>query len=225
MAFRLCRLPFSCCSRPPRAGSRQSVDVEAAHAAGPADLLVARRDTINLNADWKFYKGDTTGTEAIGYNDPAWANVNLPHVFDTPYYALKKGTFWYVGYGWYRKHFNVQAKWKESSRIFLEFEAAFQVAQVYVNGKLLGEHKGGYTGFYFDITDAVHSGDNVLAVRVNNKWDPQIAPRAGDWLFLGGIHRSVYLVITSPLHVTWYGTFITTPQVSASKQRSMLKPK
>ena len=127
-------------------------------AAGPADLLVAKRDKINLNADWRFLKGDTTGAEAIGYSDAAWAKVSLPHVFDTPYYALKKGTFWYVGYGWYRKHFNVQAKWKESSRIFLEFEAAFQVAQVYVNGKLMGEHKGGFTGFYFDITNAVQAG-------------------------------------------------------------------
>jgi beta-galactosidase len=79
--------------------------------------------------------------------------VNLPHVFDTPYYSGKQGVFWYVGYEWYRKHFDVQAKWKESSRIVLEFEAAFQVAQVYVNGKLMGEHRGGYTGFYFDITD------------------------------------------------------------------------
>ncbi len=192
-------------------------------AAGPADLLVAKRDRINLNAGWKFYKGDTSGAEAIGYSDAAWAKVNLPHVFDTPYYALKKGTFWYVGYGWYRRHFDVQAKWRESSRIFLEFGAAFQVAQVYVNGKLLGEHKGGFTGFYFDITNAVHAGDNVIAVRVNNQWDPQIAPRAGDWLFLGGIHRSVYLVITSPLHVTWYGTFVTTPQVSASQAKVNVK--
>ncbi len=192
-------------------------------AVGPADLLLAQRDRINLNAGWKFYKGDTSGAEAIGYSDAAWANVNLPHVFDIPYYALKKGNFWYVGYGWYRKHFDVQAKWRESSRIFLEFEAAFQVAQVYVNGKLQGEHKGGFTGFYFDITDAVHAGDNVIAVRVNNKWDPQIAPRAGDWLFLGGIHRSVYLVITSPLHVTWYGTFVTTPQVSASQAKVNVK--
>ena len=192
-------------------------------AATAADLLIAKREKINLNADWKFYKGDTAGAEALGYSDAAWAKVNLPHVFDTPYYSGKQGVFWYVGYGWYRKHFDVQAKWKESSRIVLEFEAAFQVAQVYVNGKLLGEHKGGFTGFYFDITDAVHAGDNVIAVRVNNKWDPQIAPRGADWLFLGGIHRDVYLVITNPLHVTWYGTFVTTPQVSASQAKVNVK--
>ena len=177
----------------------------------------AERMKIVLNANWTFYKGDVTGAEATGYSDATWTKVNLPHVFDTPYYALKKGVFWYVGYGWYRKHFNVQAEWKTSKRIVLEFEAAFQVAQVYVNGKLMGEHKGGFTGFYFDITDSVTAGDNVIAVRVNNSWNAQIAPLAGDWLFLGGIHRDVYLAVTDPLHVTWYGTFVTTPTVSAAQ--------
>jgi hypothetical protein len=124
--------------------------------------------------------------------------------------------FWYVGYGWYRKHLTVQADWIASKRIVLEFEAAFQDAQVYVNGQLMGEHLGGFTGFYFDITSAVTAGDNVIAVRVNNLWNPQIAPRAGDWLFMGGIHRDVYLVVTDPLHVTYYGTFVTTTQSSTT---------
>jgi hypothetical protein len=76
-------------------------------------------------------------------------------------------------------------------------------------------HQGGYTGFSFDITEAVHSGDNLLAVRVNNLWNPELAPRAGEHVFSGGIYRNVRLVITEPLHVTWYGTFVTTPKVSA----------
>ncbi|MGB7811698.1 MAG: glycoside hydrolase family 2 TIM barrel-domain containing protein, partial [Polyangia bacterium] len=174
------------------------------------------RTKIVLNAGWTFYKGDQTGAEATNYDDSTWTKVNLPHGFDTPYYALKKGVFWYVGYGWYRRHINVQAAWIASKRIVVEFEAAFQVAEVYVNGTSVGQHQGGFTGFYFDITSAVSPGDNVIAVRVNNLWNPQIAPRGGDWLFMGGIHRDVYLVVTDPLHVTYYGTFVTTPQVSAS---------
>jgi hypothetical protein len=177
----------------------------------------AARTKIVLNAGWTFYKGDVTGAEATTFDDSAWTNVNLPHVFDTPYYSLKKGVFWYVGYGWYRRHLTIQADWTASKRIVLEFEAAFQDAEVYVNGTAMGEHKGGFTGFYFDITSAVSPGDNVIAVRVNNLWNPQIAPRGGDWLFLGGIHRDVYLVVTDPLHVTYYGTFVTTPQVSATQ--------
>ena len=90
----------------------------------------------------------------------------------------------------------------------------FQVAELFVNGKRIGEHKGGYTGFTFDITDAVKTGDNVVAVRVNNNWDARLAPRAGEHTFSGGIYRDVRLVVTDPVHVTWYGTFVTTPQVS-----------
>ena len=57
-------------------------------------------------------------------------------------------------------------------------------------------------------------GDNVVAVRVNNIWDPRLAPRAGEHTFSGGIYRDVRLVVTAPVHVAWYGTFVTTPQVS-----------
>ena len=56
----------------------------------------------------------------------------------------------------------------------LEFEGAFQDAEVWVNGKRAGEHLGGYTGFSLDITGDLHTGDNVIAVRVNNLWNGQL---------------------------------------------------
>ena len=59
------------------------------------------------------------------------------------------------------------------------------------------------------------TGDNVVAVRLNNRWNPELAPRAGEHVFSGGIYRDVRLVVTGPLHVTWYGTFVTTPRLSA----------
>jgi len=61
----------------------------------------------------------------------------------------------------------------------------------------------------------VKTGDNVVAVRLNNRWNPELAPRAGEHVFSGGIYRDVRLVVTGPLHVTLYGTFVTTPQLSA----------
>jgi len=61
--------------------------------------------------------------------------------------------------------------------IFLEFEAAFQFAQVYVNGSLMGTHRGGYTGFYFDITSAVTPGDNVIAIQVTAHGTPKSPAR------------------------------------------------
>src|SRR5206468_2331535 len=88
------------------------------------------------------------------------------------------------------------------------------VAEVFVNGVRVGEHRGGYTGFSIDVTAAVHPGRNVIAVRANNEWDPRLQPRAGEHVFCGGIYRDVHLVATDPLHVTWNGTSVTTPQVS-----------
>ena len=168
------------------------------------------RQIINFNREWKFRLGDHPGAQAIGYPDEQWENIGLPHSFSIPYFASPQ---FYVGYGWYRKHFDLPAEWA-GKQLFLEFEGAFQDAEVFVNGRRLGEHKGGYTGFSLDITGSAQTGDNLVAVRLNNRWDPQLAPRAGEHVFSGGIYRDVRLVATGPLHVTWYGTFVSTPQVS-----------
>ena len=141
------------------------------------------RQTLNFNQAWKFKSGDYNGAQAASYADTSWTTVGLPHSFSLPYFMSSK---FYVGYGWYRKHFTAPAEWS-SKRVFLEFEGAFQDAQVYVNGKSIGEHKGGYSGFSFDITSAVVTGDNLVAVQVNNNWNAQLAPRAGDHTFSGGL--------------------------------------
>jgi len=169
------------------------------------------REDLNINRGWKFQLGDVAGADATKFDDSKWDDENLPHSFSMPYFAANDR--FYVGHGWYRKHFNVPKAWSDK-RINLEFDGVFQVAEISVNGHRIGEHKGGYTGFSFDITDAVKTGDNLVAVRVNNIWDPRLAPRAGEHVFSGGIYRDARLVITAPVHVAWYGTFVTTPQVS-----------
>jgi hypothetical protein len=119
--------------------------------------------------------------------------------------------------GWYRKHITIDTSLLlAKKRIFIEFEAAFLISYVYINGTLVGTHKGGYTGFSYDITPNLHAGDNVMAVRLDANWNGQVAPRAGEHIFSGGIYRDVYLVVTDPLHVTWYGACVSTPSVSAS---------
>jgi len=168
------------------------------------------RETANFNRDWKFQLGDAPGADTAMFDDSTWDDANLPHSFSMPYFAADR---FYVGYGWYRKHFDVPAAWS-GKRINLEFDGVFQVAELFVNGRRIGEHKGGYTGFTFDITDAVKAGDNIVAVRVNNNWNARLAPRAGEHVFSGGIYRDVRLVVADPVHVAWYGTFVTTPQVS-----------
>jgi hypothetical protein len=163
-----------------------------------------------VDRGWKFLLGDDARASAPGFDDSKWQYVDLPHSFSEPYF---RSPDFYVGYGWYRRHVRVDAATLKG-QAFLEFEGAFQDAEVFVNGKKAGEHLGGYTGFSMNITDDLHAGDNVIAVRVNNQWNGQLNPRAGEHVFSGGIYRDVYLVTTADVHVTWYGTFVTTPKVS-----------
>jgi hypothetical protein len=173
---------------------------------GAAEL----RQVVNFNREWTFQLGDHHGAEAVGFDDGAWEHVGLPHSFSMPYFAATNS--FYVGEGWYRKHFDVPAAWR-GKRLFLEFEGAFQNAMVFLNGKRVGAHQGGYTGFQIEITAAA-AEHNVVAVRLDNRWNPRLAPRAGEHQFSGGLYRNVWLVATDPLHVTWFGTAVTTPEVS-----------
>jgi hypothetical protein len=170
----------------------------------------AVRTKINVDRGWKFYLGDQTKASAPAFDDSKWQDINLPHSFSEPYF---RSPDFYVGYGWYRRHVQVDTA-SINQQVSLEFEGAFQDAELWVNGKKAGEHLGGYTGFSIDITGDLQIGDNVIAVRVNNLWNGQLNPRSGEHVFSGGIYRDVYLVTTSAVHVPWYGTFVTTPKVS-----------
>ena len=174
------------------------------------------RTVVNINKTWTFIKQDVAVAQATASADPAgWSNINLPHSFDIPYWRADFATSPFIG--WYRKHITIDQTWLTAKkRINIEFEAVFLVSQVYVNGVLAGAHKGGYTGFSYDITQLVHAGDNTIAVRLDATQNTQVAPLSGDHVFIGGIYRNVYLVITDPLHVTWYGVFVSTPQASTS---------
>ncbi len=174
-------------------------------------LSALARENINLNREWKFLLGDRPGAEAVAHDVAGWSDVHLPHSFSLPYFMAPG---FYTGHGWYRKTLDVPAEWA-GKRVAIEFEAAFQEAEIYVNGALVGRHRGGYVGFSFDITESLRPGANVLAVRLNNLWQGDLAPRAGDHTFSGGIYRDVRLVVTDPLHVAWCGTFVTTPTLAA----------
>jgi len=172
--------------------------------------LHAQRTRVNLDPGWKFLLGDDAMASDAAFDDARWQYVDLPHSFSEPYF---RSPDFYVGYGWYRRHVQVSAATLRG-QTFLEFEGAFQDAEIWVDGKKAGEHLGGYTGFSLNISGDLHAGDNVIAVRVNNLWNGQLNPRAGEHVFSGGIYRDVYLVTTSAVHVPWYGTFVTTPKVS-----------
>jgi beta-galactosidase/beta-glucuronidase len=94
----------------------------------------------DINRDWKFKPGDYPGGEAAAFDDVKWDAINLPHSFSLHYFQSKD---FYTGYGWYRKHLEIKPEWA-LKRIFVEFEGAFQDAEIYVNGTRIGEHKGGF---------------------------------------------------------------------------------
>jgi len=168
------------------------------------------RSSETINRDWTFTLGNPAGAETAGHDTSQWRRADLPHSFSEPYFL---GTGFYEGHGWYRKNLELPQS-SEGKRITLEFDGVFQDAVVWVNGQKAGRHVGGYTGFSIDITPLVKTGRNLLAVHVNNEWNARVPPRSGEHQFSGGIYRNVRLVMTDPVHVDWYGTFVTTPQVS-----------
>lgn len=150
----------------------------------------AGRETINFNPDWKFLKDDPAGAGASAFDDSAWATVSAPHTYNdvdtfdnwsTPGHRGEQ--IQWSGRTWYRKSLQAPASW-QGKKVFIEFEAVRQVAEVYLNGRLLGTAKGGFTPFGFDLTPYLKIGEaNLLAVMVDNRFmkdplDPSTDPQA-----------------------------------------------
>ncbi len=178
----------------------------------------AQRLRVTINDGWRFLDGTVPGAEQTGFADAAWQRVNLPHTWNATDAFEKTGTY-RRGEGWYRRDLVLGAA-HAGKRLFLFFEGANQVADVYVNGQHAGQHIGGYTAFSFDITDLVEvPGRNTIAVRVDNRHDDDIAPLNADFTFYGGIYRDVWLVATDPLHIDLLdyagpGVYLDTPEIT-----------
>jgi beta-galactosidase len=192
-----------------------------------------------FNSQWTFNyfpaSGANKGYETQVFNDSKWPAVSIPHTWGTfestglihPFIRNASETdnpYWWLGWGWYRKHFTVNREYSVN-KVFIEFEGVQKYCKVWVNGKYLGDHKGGYGSFDFDITAVLKPGeDNVVAVAVNNRQNDEfkIPPMAAeDFDVYGGIYRDVKLVITDKLFIPMQGsasheggTFVTTPKVS-----------
>ena len=168
--------------------------------AAPAD---AQRQQVSLNDGWRFWNDDALGAEAAAFDDAAWERVDLPHTWNAAD-AFDETPGYRRGVGWYRRTLSVPSE-AAGRRRFLQFEGANQVAEVWVNGRSVGGHVGGYTAFTLDITDAVRPGDNRVAVRVDNRHDADIPPLDADFTFYGGIYRDVWLITTDAVHVPFRG--------------------
>lgn len=152
----------------------------------------------------------------ISYDDSGWQRITLPHTWNAHDVTDEWPGYW-RGIGWYRKHFTLDSAWRDK-RIFLEFEGVNLVSEFWLNGKSLGLHKGGYTGFEFEITRLAQIGgeDNVLTVKVDNLYHDTVPPTVKtDYNFYGGIYRDVWLRVTDQVSIAavdW-----ATPSVSADK--------
>ena len=152
----------------------------------------AREDSL-LVSDWRFSLSDPSDAGKTDFDDGVWQTVSLPHNWG--WKEAQEGKNYYRGPGWYRRELAVTPE--AGKRYYLRFEAASLVADVYLNGKLLGEHRGGFGAFCFEITTGLSaSGTNLLAVRVDNSKFPDIAPLSGDFSIYGGLYRPVHLIVT-----------------------------
>jgi beta-galactosidase len=191
--------------------------IAALQALLPAVVLAQRasqavpspRRSFNLNGDWRMHPGDDPGFSAAAFSEAGWSTVSLPHAFNEDQAFAVDGHNHAEGIVWYRKHLTLPPH-AADGRAFLEFQGVRQAADVWVNGRKTGLSENGVMAFGVDITDALHPGDNVIAVRVDNHWDYR--ERATDTKFqwedrnfyanFGGINKSVRLHLTGPAYQT-----------------------
>jgi beta-galactosidase len=176
------------------------------------------RTTLPFDDAWRFSVTlpDAAQAQAPDFSDADWRQLSLPHDWSIeagPDRANRSGTagaFMPGGTGWYRKHFTLPAS-AAGKRVSVEFDGVMHNWTCWINGKELGTRPYGYAAVRYDLTDALKPGaDNLLVVKVDDATQP-----AARWYAGSGIERHVRLLITDPLHVQQWSTFITTPQVTA----------
>lgn len=192
---------------------------------------------VFLLEQWKFMlAGLPDSVASPAYDDSHWQSVRVPHdwAIDQPFdmgidmqlvevkedgenvaqlRTGRTGALPAFGIGWYR--IALPARKSKEDRVSVEFDGAMSLARIYLNGNYIGECPYGYSSFAFDLTEHWNeTGDNVLAVRLENK------PESSRWYSGAGIYRHVRLVTTKPVHVAHWGTFVRTPEVS-TKQGSV----
>ena len=179
----------------------------------------------DFNRDWKFKLDEKKQWSSAEENDATWRTVHLPHDWSielAPDSIKGEGATAYLlgGMGWYRKHFVTTTQTDEIT--YLIFDGVYNNSEIFLNGKKIGERPYGYAPFYFDLTPFLKSEgeENILAVKVDRT-------RYADsrWYTGSGIYRNVELKTVPKIHVPIWGTFLTTPEVTAEKAKVNFKVK
>lgn len=192
--------------------SRRKDIIIALNGFATADTLKTVRSQT-INDDWEFAFGNETAE-----------HISLPHTWNnkdaqeySPNPKAPQGTPTYKrGKGVYTRSLLVPSEWKDKKRIFVRFEAASQTANVYINNKFVGEHKGAFTAFCIELTNDIEYGkENSLRIETDNSWRADLAPLSGGFALMGGLYRGAELIVTdklcvSPLFYGSKGVFIDT---------------
>ncbi len=174
--------------------------------AGLYPLAGSGRIVYNFGQGWRFHLGDVPGAEAKDFNDKGWEVVNAPHSVRLEPAAASGGRN-YQGVAWYRKHFTMPAEMK-GKEVSVHFEAIMGKQVVYVNGRKVKEHLGGYLPINIDLTgQGIKAGEKcVIAVKADNSDDKTYPPgkkqSALDFCYHGGMYRDVWLIGKSPVAIT-----------------------
>jgi beta-galactosidase len=175
------------------------------------------RKTALFTDEWRFTLGDQAAASSADFDDSHWRSLDLPHDWsiegpfskDNP--AGTEGGALPGGIGWYRKTFTVPAA-DTTKQTFIEFDGVYRNSEVWLNGHYLGKRPYGFSSFSYELTPFLLHGvaKNVIAVRVDNSQQPN-----SRWYSGSGIYRNVRFVTTDCIHVEHWGTFVTTPVVTA----------
>ncbi len=185
-----------------------------------------------FNKDWSFILLPKSQEDSLYFqkaiNDKNWEKVSLPHTLRVEPKIVNNQ---WQGICWYRKNFSLSKKY-EKKKLWLKFDGAMNIAEVWVNGEKLMEHHGGYLPFVVDFTRvATFDEVNTIAVRLNNYDNPVTGPKPLeilDFNTYGGIYRNVWLIVKNPLHITdpilenktaGGGIFVTCPEVSEDQAK------
>ena len=180
-------------------------------------LLTHARTRTSFDKDWKFLPGDDSAASGAVYNDASWRSLDLPHdwsiegAFSKDAPAKPEGGALPTGTGWYRKSF-VLPKTQVGTHVFIDFDGIYRNSEVWINGHYLGKRPSGYISFRYELTQWLdYTGrQNTIAVRVDNSAQP-----GSRWYSGSGIYRHVWITTTGGTAVDHWGTFVTTPKVSA----------
>jgi beta-galactosidase len=173
-------------------GAISETQSQSATAAGQGRLV------LPINRNWRYSRIRVDGATARDFDDSSWERVVIPHTnVRLPWHGFDDKTYQFISF--YRRRFRLPPE-ARGRHVFVDFEGVMTACTVWLNGTRLGEYKGGYTPFSFDLTPQIDfDGDNVLAVEVDSTERPDIPPFGDqiDYLTFGGIYREVALRVVS----------------------------